>query len=831
LTVIPYVSAQDVPEAVEVEDTESAPELSTPDISRTQLKELVQPAVMRIVQRLEGSVEIVPFELDLVNLEIIEAPEDTEWSTEQIDMYILGNGALTTPSGTVLANAHLVSWRSLYTVVATPIANEIFKAAIASLSDEELAKIDDAQLGETAAAQFSDEILQYIITKSRFNVSSTINLIEPEQAGLSLREFTINDTSAVTDYINESFIETGVDYALIDARQSLTDTLPVGVLGDTQDVYAMIYPDVIGTDTTLIYDGILVKGAVTATDDGATVVLERPVSVGEANGPIFDNTGVVVGMLSKPVSQTDGEATVFALSPMEPVVEKMNALGIAGFTESAYRDTMLAYFNALNAGDTELAASLKAQMGGAGAGEVGGSAAVGDSGADANLDAIGPQPSDRVSAWDAFVDFVRAPFASFSLFLEEGADTNPLNTVILVGSLILAFVLVVVMLWVGLKLRRHRIKQEEVMNEVPGADVIPPSDFSSQKQHVSESAQNFLQEGVRTMHGDTPEADSKTGQQSVTADTPPLTTNNLATQAPLVDNEAVVPGVPVQIESAEPIVIQKREAPQKEARMDDVPVPQKEPAPVPVPQKQISDVPQPLVKDAEAHKVAVTVDVRVPTPAETPSSKMTKLTVTNAQDSKLVPPANPTTPEPEEEKEKHGEKPTAPVSPSKPQELKQVKPTHARPEAASQDKPPAEHSPDSSSMPKLPTEEGAPKLANLWPKKYGSGEQPATPKVHNELKTAAAVPETKLTAAQRVATQPEPQSKEREAPVARTPKKQLEALQPARLTVPEPKYPQIVTYVRATRKKGFTDEQIQNALDDAGWRSTDITDAFNFLHS
>lgn len=332
-------------------------------LSEEALADLVKPSVVRIAEHVTGTAKIPAVKVDIKRRLVAAIPD--RFTEVPVDEYLSGTGFIIHPDGYIATNAHVVSLETIKTTLASESAlSAIFENALL-LSDEEM----DEFLAEEGSQGFSREIIRYVIDHGQFDLEHSIAVLRPGAKEARIQDLMATGFPAELVAINENFIEDERDVALIKIAERDLPALSLGQAGDLsvgKKVYIFGFPSTAEINEKDPSEATFTRGVVSAikqTEDGNLRIFQTDakVSQGSSGGPLFNEAGEVIGMITfqtDELSRSAGDNFAFALPvdivqkqalearllPEEGVYGQLFRSGFAAFSDR-HCDTAIQFFS------------------------------------------------------------------------------------------------------------------------------------------------------------------------------------------------------------------------------------------------------------------------------------------------------------------------------------------------------------------------------------------------------------------------------------------------------------------------------------------------------
>lgn len=296
------------------------------ELSEEALADLVKPSVVRIAEHVTGTAKVPAVKVDIRQRLVAVIPD--RFTEVPIDEYLTGSGFIIHPDGYIATNAHVVSLETIKVGLASDSAlSAIFENALL-LSEQEMQEFLDEESGE----KFSQQIIRYIIDNSTFDLEHEIAVLRPDATQAPIGQLIESGFRAEIVAMNERFIDDERDVALLKIAEK---NLPALALGNVRDVavgkkvFIFGFPATAEINEKSPGEATFTRGIVSAikqSSDGELKIFQTDakVSQGSSGGPLFDEYGQVIGLVTfqtDELSRSAGDNFAFAL-PIDIVEEQ-----------------------------------------------------------------------------------------------------------------------------------------------------------------------------------------------------------------------------------------------------------------------------------------------------------------------------------------------------------------------------------------------------------------------------------------------------------------------------------------------------------------------------
>jgi len=300
--------------------------LAQGELSEEALADLVKPSVVRIVEHVTGTARIPAVRVDIKQRLVTVIPD--RFTEVSIDEYMTGSGFIIHPDGYIATNAHVVSFETIKTSLAGESAlSAIFENALL-LTDQEM----DDFLNDKDGEKFSKSIVRYIIENSEFDLQHEVAVLRPQSEGASLRDLMALGFQAEILSMNENFFNDERDVALLKINENNLPALSLGMGGDFsvgKKVFIFGFPATAELNGKNPSEATFTRGIVSAikqssSGDFKIFQTDAKVSQGSSGGPLFNERGEVIGMITfqtDALTRTAGDNFAFAL-PIDIVLKQ-----------------------------------------------------------------------------------------------------------------------------------------------------------------------------------------------------------------------------------------------------------------------------------------------------------------------------------------------------------------------------------------------------------------------------------------------------------------------------------------------------------------------------
>jgi S1-C subfamily serine protease len=280
------------------------PHLSQKPVTLTQedISNLTNPAVVRIINQVTGSISIPSFTIDWKNLVLylnVAAPV-----TSTVNETLSGSGIIVNPNGYVLTNSHVIATA----VIKQAYVNTLLGAyAIQSAAQQAntMSKAQQAALNQDEVTAFLKNAATYLLARTTGSLTSTITILNPSSSNAdSIDNLVTEGFPASIISVNNNFLADGKDIGVLKINQQ---NLPAISLGDSsslaagESVYAVGFPGSADLNLAGFLQSTITAGSIDAikpsdSGDFQLIQTDAKISEGSSGGPLLDNDGRVIGL-------------------------------------------------------------------------------------------------------------------------------------------------------------------------------------------------------------------------------------------------------------------------------------------------------------------------------------------------------------------------------------------------------------------------------------------------------------------------------------------------------------------------------------------------------
>ncbi len=298
------------------------------------LVDLVKPSIVRIVQHVSGTAKIPRIKVDIQRRLVAILPD--KWNEVPVDEYLVGSGFIIHPDGYIATNSHVVSEETVRETLASDNALAGLYENALTLSDADMQSF----LKTESENSFSKKVLQFVIDQSFFDLKNEVSVLRPDSSQKSIPDLSKEGFPAVVVSVNDNFSEDEKDVALIKIDESRLPALTLGggTLAVGKKAFIFGFPATAEVNSNNSLEATFTQGVVSSIKqsldkDFKLFQTDAKVSEGSSGGPLFDESGAVVGIVTFQTDEMDrsqGDNFAFAL-PIGLVEEMAKQAGILPF--------------------------------------------------------------------------------------------------------------------------------------------------------------------------------------------------------------------------------------------------------------------------------------------------------------------------------------------------------------------------------------------------------------------------------------------------------------------------------------------------------------------
>jgi len=307
-------------------------------LTQKEVADLTKPSVVKIVQHIKGNAEIPEIDVDFTKFSI-KTKEGVQPENIPVDEYLTGTGVIVTPDGYIMTNAHIVSSLTIENLLVYDYVYQAINEGYTKLSEKDAEEMSESKSQEEMA-KFGEEITDYILSESKFNVEKTINVLNPSSKEETMEELADKGFPATIVSLNDNFLKDSRDAALIKIDQQNLPAIELGTsssISTGRKVYIFGYPSTAEISEKDILEPTFSQGTIGATKDSANkdfkiFQTDAKISNGSSGGPLLDEEGKVIGLITfitSELTKQDGDSFAFAI-PIDIAKEIVAKNGVSG---------------------------------------------------------------------------------------------------------------------------------------------------------------------------------------------------------------------------------------------------------------------------------------------------------------------------------------------------------------------------------------------------------------------------------------------------------------------------------------------------------------------
>ncbi len=320
--------------------------VSAQTLPQETLADLMKPSVVRIAEHVSGKASVVPIKVDIKNRLVAVNPAAAPIEVD-VDEYLTGSGFIIHPDGYIATNSHVVSMETVKLMLASENAlAALFENALL-LSEEEMQEFQASEDSE----DFTKRVLQFVIDESEFDLTQQVAVLRPDSEKQNIDDLITEGFPAEIISVNPDFVDDERDVAIIRIGESNLPAVSLGNSGELsvgKKMFIFGFPATAELNQGNASEATFTQGVVSAIKrstkkDFDIFQTDAKVSEGSSGGPLFDENGEVVGMVTfqtDELNRVTGDNFAFAL-PIEmlrEVASEHEIVPVAGAYETAFRE-------------------------------------------------------------------------------------------------------------------------------------------------------------------------------------------------------------------------------------------------------------------------------------------------------------------------------------------------------------------------------------------------------------------------------------------------------------------------------------------------------------
>ncbi len=319
----------------ELTDSRVLGDVTPAAFNQEQISDISNPAVVRVFNYVNGSITIPEFDVDINSLQLKPLPQTY---TEKVEELSTGTGFLVDDNGHILTNAHIVDEMiamdnftlKVVEYYATVIKNTIFQMTEAELvSLESLLQEKYGGLSYEAAELLAADMLKFITTfldeNAETDLSQEVTVLDPSTTSGEIKSrndlVKLAKASLATEVVDitTDYKDSQKDVALIKISENNTPSLRLNdsvTVSSGQKIYVVGFPANASVDRSDLYSTTITNGSVNSVKEvnGITVYqTDAKISPGSSGGPVLNENGHVIGMMTFLTTGEVGDSFAFAI--------------------------------------------------------------------------------------------------------------------------------------------------------------------------------------------------------------------------------------------------------------------------------------------------------------------------------------------------------------------------------------------------------------------------------------------------------------------------------------------------------------------------------------
>lgn len=303
------------------------------------LVDLVKPSIVRIAEHVTGTARIPAIQVDIRRHFVAVIPD--KFTDVPVDEYLTGSGFIVRSDGYVATNSHVVSQSTVKLTLASESAlSALFQNAL-FLSDQEMQQF----LQSDATNGFGKQVLNFVIDHSLFDLKNQVVVLKPDSDKKTIADLISEGYPAIVVAVNDDFNNDERDAAILKIEQTDLPALSIGsadALAVGKRTYIFGFPATAELNQNNPSEATFTQGVVSAIKQSSNKEFDifqtdAKVSEGSSGGPLFDEDGQAVGIVTfqtGQLNQASGDNFAFAL-PIE-IVKKTLADAHLSTSEGQY---------------------------------------------------------------------------------------------------------------------------------------------------------------------------------------------------------------------------------------------------------------------------------------------------------------------------------------------------------------------------------------------------------------------------------------------------------------------------------------------------------------
>ena len=318
-------------------------------LNQEEIADISTPAVIRIFNRVSGTVSFPEFTVDLLNFNLV--PTTTTYS-QKLDSLVTGTGFFVDSKGHIVTNSHVIDKGVIleeFTQKALIYYGEAIRDQILNLNPDELTALeqkitttygdDPMQAADKFAYDVLEAVYKYITERAKIDAEQTITVLDPSGIGKKIK--TEEDLKKLA---GEGFPATIVDWrpdyakshkdvALIKIQKETTPFLnlnPNANPSTGQQIFVIGFPANAEVNLSDLFSRTMTQGSINSLkdlDETQIYQTDAKISPGSSGSPMLNEKGEVIGIISFLNNGAVGDNFGYAV-PIEHALTLMNDNGV-----------------------------------------------------------------------------------------------------------------------------------------------------------------------------------------------------------------------------------------------------------------------------------------------------------------------------------------------------------------------------------------------------------------------------------------------------------------------------------------------------------------------
>lgn len=295
------------------------------ELSHEDVVNMTKPSTVRIAQYVKGRAVFSMPKINSEDLSIMENPSGKETEIP-FDEYLAGSGFIVSSDGHIITNAHVVSYQSMKTLVASQYFLSIFMdpqvigPVMEHMKNKGIPENKQGDLGE----EFGEKLLDHLLAKGKFEFEKKVSVLDPASGKNKIEELFQEGFPAKIISVNDNFFKDNKDIALIKIEGG---NFPSILIGNSEKVSAGEKISVFGFPASAEFnnksplEATFTTGTISAFKDSENndfkiFQTDAKISHGSSGGPLINQKGEIIGVITyqSDLSQREsGDNFAFAL--------------------------------------------------------------------------------------------------------------------------------------------------------------------------------------------------------------------------------------------------------------------------------------------------------------------------------------------------------------------------------------------------------------------------------------------------------------------------------------------------------------------------------------